>query len=109
MYYVYGHKEKGKDEYVYIGHGKKRRARQTVGEHKKLMGIKELDVDIISQHSTKEEAFLYEKHNINMHKPKLNKTIYKSGDGKKTAELTPTEVDLRKKERIAHYQRLKNT
>ena len=110
MYYVYGHKEKGKDEYVYIGSGEGKRPyhvnQRTCDYHRDLMRNKELDVEIISSHGNKEDAFIQEKHLIVLHKPKLNKMVYFSG--KKTDELTPLEIDLRKKERIAYYQELKN-
>lgn len=112
MYYVYGHKEKGKDEYVYIGSGKNRRAYTTwrkSDEHTEFMKSENFIVDIISKHKSKEEAFFYEKHHIEMHIPKFNTMTYHGRSNKKTSELTLIEVGLRKKERIAHYQRLKNT
>ena len=107
-YVVYAHIAKDIDGYAYIGSGIRKRpyssGRRSDAEHIRLIDSNELEVKILSEHDTKEEAFDEERHMIRVHVPHFNKTMYMNGY-KPSSELTPHDIKLRKIELAAFRKR----
>jgi hypothetical protein len=100
-YLVYAHIAKGIDGYAYIGMGDEHRPysswRRADKEHKQLIKSKALDVEILSRHDNKQDAFDEERHMIRLHQPHFNQVMYIRP--KPSSELTDKEIKMRRIER----------
>jgi hypothetical protein len=107
-YIVYAHIAKDIDGYAYVGSGIRKRpyssGRRSDAEHIRLIDNNELEVKILSEHDTKEEAFMHEIHMIRLHTPHFNRTMYTHS--KPSSELTNQEIIFRKIELAAFRKRL---
>tara|TARA_B110000858_G_scaffold176120_1_gene210085 strand:+ start:660 stop:1019 length:360 start_codon:yes stop_codon:yes gene_type:complete len=109
-YVVYAHIAKDIEGYAYIGMGNRDRPRsswrRSDKRHVELIENGELEVKILGEYETKDEAFLHERHLIKLHQPHFNRFMYhNSHKAKPSSELTPIEIKFRKIELAAFRKR----
>lgn len=107
-YVVYAHIAKDIDGYAYIGMGDRDRPRSSFRRsdhrHIELIENNELEVVILNEYKTKEEAFEQERHLIRMHRPHFNRIMYMN-KAKPSKDLNKKEILMRKKELAAFRKR----